>query len=86
VTPVEFLVSTALRHSIDEANVEAGFERFEAITGRVIGFQEFRDTVDACLRESLIKEPIRLSERALQCRWRLELTPHGIAVARLISA
>jgi hypothetical protein len=38
--------------------------------------------VAACLRDGLIREPVRLPEGALQCHWHLELTPKGVAAAR----
>ena len=79
---VALLLTTAFRHSINEPNIEAGFERFQAITGGVIGFEAFRDATDDCLRNGLIKEPIRLPEGALQCHWHLELTGKGVGAAR----
>ena len=77
------LLTTAFRHTINEANIEAGFERFRAIAGAG-DFQAFCDAVAACLREGLIREPIRLPEGALQCHWQLELTPQGVAAARAL--
>ena len=64
------LLTTAFRHRISEPNIEAGFERFRSVA------------VAACLREGLIREPIRLPEGALQCHWHLELTPAGVHAAR----
>ena len=37
------------------------------------------------LRDGLIREPIRLEPQALQCHWRLELTPDGVALARTLT-
>ena len=76
------LLIRALRHRINEPNIEAGFERFRAIAGRTVDYQAFCDAVAACLREGLIREPIRLPEGALQCHWHLELTPMGVEAAR----
>lgn len=70
------------RHTIREANVEAAFERFVTRIDRPVFLNEFQDALDACLRDGLIREPIRLPEGALQCHWRLELTPKGIDIAR----
>ena len=75
-------VKTAFRHVINEPNIEAGFERFCAITKRSIDYSAFSDAVASCLRDGLIREPIRLPEGALQCHWHLELTPAGVATAR----
>ncbi|HVC60835.1 MAG TPA: hypothetical protein VND19_10795 [Acetobacteraceae bacterium] len=74
----------AFRHVINEPNIEMGFERFAALTGRAITYDAFCDAIAACLRDGLIREPIRLPEGALQCHWHLELTPKGVAQARLL--
>jgi hypothetical protein len=76
------LLSTGFRHRINEPNIEAGFERFVALTGQPVTYDAFCDAVAACLRDGLIREPIRLPEGALQCHWHLELTPAGVAAAR----
>jgi len=78
------LLTTAFRDVVNEPNIEAAFERFTAITGNALGFDAFRDAVAACLREGLIREPIRLPEGALQCHWHLELTPAGAGAARAL--
>lgn len=79
------LLATALRHRINEPNIEAAFERFAALTGGLVDFGTFCDGIAACLRDGLIREPIRLPEGALQCHWHLELTPAGVEVARAAS-
>lgn len=76
------LLTTAFRNRINEPTLEAGFERFVALTGQAIPYDAFRDAVSACLRDGLIREPVRLPEGALQCHWHLELTSAGVAVAR----
>ena len=53
------LLTTAFRHQINEPNIEAGFERFSALAGVRLAYDSFCDTVAACLREGLIREPIR---------------------------
>jgi hypothetical protein len=59
--------------------------RFRSIAGDLHNFGMFCDAVAACLREGLIREPVRLPEGALQCHWHLELTPNGVVAARLLS-
>ncbi len=81
---ISLLLTTALRHRISEPNIEAGFERFRLIAREAIDYPAFCDAVAACLRESLIHEPVRLPEGALQCHWHLELTPKGVEAARAI--
>ncbi len=76
------LLSTALRNVINEPNIEAGFQRFAALTRDAIDFGTFSEVMAACLRDGLIREPIRLPEGALQCHWHLELTPKGVSAAR----
>jgi len=76
------LLTTAFRHVISEPNIEAGYDRFRSINGNAVNFQEFCNAVAECLREGLIREPIRLPEGALQCHWHLELTPKGAEAAR----
>jgi len=81
----DLLLTIAFRHRINEPNIEAGFERFQELTGDPIGYGRFANAVASCLRDGLIREPIRLPEGALQCHWRLELTPDGVAVARQLT-
>ena len=76
------LLATALRHRIDEPTIEAGFERFSALTDGSVNHAAFGDAVAACVRDGLIHEPVRLPEGALQCHWHLELTPAGVEAAR----
>jgi hypothetical protein len=78
------LLATALRHRISEPNIEAGFERFRTVAQDALGYPAFCDAVAACLREGLIREPVRLPEGALQCHWHLELTAKGVQVARAL--
>jgi hypothetical protein len=78
------LLITAFRHRINEPNIDAGFEQFIRLTDDPVSYDAFCDAVAACLRDGLIREPIRLPEGALQCHWHLELTPTGVAAARQI--
>jgi hypothetical protein len=78
------LLTTAFRHVINEPNIEAGYERFAAITNGALDENAFREAVTTCLRDQLIREPIRLPEGALQCHWHLHLTPKGVAAARAL--
>jgi hypothetical protein len=75
--------TVALRHGIIELNIEAGFERFLRLADRPVTYETFCDAIASTLRDGLIREPIRLPEGALQCHWHLELTPAGVAAARL---
>ena len=76
------LLTTALTHRINEPSIDAGFERFAALNGGSADYAAFVDAVSACLRDGLIREPVRLPEGALQCHWKLELTADGVIQAR----
>jgi hypothetical protein len=76
------LLRVAYRHTINDANLKAGFERFRALGGGNVEYGAFCNAVTACLHDGLIREPVRLPEGALQCHWHLELTPEGAEVAR----
>jgi hypothetical protein len=78
----DVLLITAFRHRISEPNIDLGFERFLTLAGQPIAYDAFCDAVATCLRDRLIREPIRLPEGALQCHWHLELTPGGVLAAR----
>jgi negative regulator of sigma E activity len=78
----DLLLLIAFRHSIIEPNVEAGFERISAIAGEKLESNAFHDALAACLRDGLIREPVRLPEGRLQCHWQLELTPQGVEAVR----
>jgi hypothetical protein len=78
------LLTTAFRHRISEPNIEAGFERFIALTEQPVTYDAFCNAVATCLRDRLIREPIRLPEGALQCHWHLELTPDGVKQVRVL--
>ena len=80
--PVATRVAEAFRHRLNETNIEAGYDRFAALTGGALDFDAFRAAVAEAQRRGLIREPIRLPEGALQCHWHLELTPSGVAAAR----
>ena len=80
------LLTVAFHHQISQPNIESGYEQFCSVASRSIAFSAFCDAVAECVRERLIREPIRLPEGALQCHWHLELTPAGVAAARRVLA
>lgn len=79
------LLSMGFSQSINEPTIEAGYERFAAVGGKIT-YSAFCDAVASCLRQGLIREPVRLPAGALQCHWHLELTPDGVNAARGIAA
>ncbi len=84
--PVAAILAAALRHVINEANIEAGYDRFRALSADALDADGFRTGIAECLRRGLIREPIRLPEGALHCHWCLELTPAGRAAAGAAAA
>ena len=81
---IALLLRVAYRNVIREANVELAHEQVVSLTGEALDYATFCDAVAACLRDGLIREPVRLPEGALQCHWHLELTPAGVSRARQI--
>lgn len=79
---VQELLTIGFRHPFTEPNVESAFERFAALSHYSCTLTEFCEAVGACSAQGLIREPVRIPDGALQCCWRLELTPKGVATAR----
>ena len=79
---IAMLLATALTHRISVPNIDAGFEQFSMLTAKSVDYETFCDAVASCLRQGLIREPVRLPEGSLQCHWHLELTPDGVDAAR----
>ena len=79
---VQLLLRVALRHFVSADNAEDAFERVQALVPEKLDATMFHETIDLCLRDGLIRDPIRIEEGALQCHWKLELTPKGVEQAR----
>ena len=80
----QLLLRTAFENFIAEANAEAGFARIQELNGQAVSDEALHEALADCLRDGLIREPVRLPDGALQCHWRLELTPRGVAAARAL--
>lgn len=78
------VLTTAFRHTIHESDVEAGFARFVALTGQAAAYDTFCEAITNCVRDGMIRDPVRLPQGALQCHWHLELTTEGVAAARAL--
>ena len=91
---VSLLLRIGFQHLVTEANAEAGVARLQELIaqdfadrstpGPMPSDRTLHDALAACLRDGLIREPVRLPEGALQCHWRLELTPKGVAAGRAL--
>ena len=94
VDAVSLLLRIGFQHLVTEANAEAGVARLQeriaqdfadrATAGPIPSDRTLHDALAACVRDGLIREPVRLPDGALQCHWRLELTPKGVAAGRAL--
>ncbi len=76
------ILCIAYRHAITAANADEAFLRVQEITGKALDPAAFHQAVAEALAAGLIREPVVLPPGALQCHWRLDLTPQGVARAR----
>ena len=81
----EHLLLAGLTHFVSAPNAEAGQAEIERLTAAAFNPADFATAIASLLRDGLIREPIRLEDQALQCHWRLELTPAGVALARTLT-
>jgi hypothetical protein len=81
----EHLLLAGLTHFVSAPSAEAGQAEIERLTATAFDPAQFAAAVAGLLRDGLIREPIRLEPQALQCHWRLELTPDGVALARTLT-
>ena len=74
-------------HFISATTGEAAQAEIARLAGQPIDSAAFAAAIADLLHNGLIRDPIRLDAQALQCHWRLELTPQGVArVGRLTGA
>ena len=75
---LSLLLLVAFRHKIEEPDFDSGVSRVATITERELDPAEFHASLSEALANGYIRDPIELSPGALQCHWRLELTPAGV--------
>ena len=80
---VEHLLRAGLTQFISAPNAEMAQAELERLTGHPL--PDFADAIAILLSRRLIRDPIRLEDQALQCHWRLDLTPDGVARARTLT-
>ncbi len=73
------LLSVALRHRIEDTDPAVALRRFEAVVGHAVDATAFAEAVARAVAAGDLYDPVRIPEGALQCRWRLEITPAGAA-------
>lgn len=76
------LVLIAFRDRPKAADAAEGLALIERIAGREIDPAELRAALANLLAAGLIHDPVRLEDGALQCYWRLEVTPAGAKAAQ----
>jgi len=79
---IEALLRVALHHHVREANLELGLQRLTQILGGNVISEELATAVAQAVTQGLLQDPVQIADGALQCHWRLALTPAGMAVAR----
>jgi len=80
------LLVIAFRHQLREADSAAGQSRFEAIAGQQFDPADFATAIRRLVAADLIHDPVFLPAGALQCHWRLEPTPQGVAAVQALIA
>jgi hypothetical protein len=78
------LLLIAFRRQIREPEAAAGHARVEAVVGRPIDAADFAAAIRRLVLEGLIHDPVFLPAGALQCHWRLEPTPEGVAAVQAL--
>jgi hypothetical protein len=79
------LLRVGLRHFVSAPSAEAALGEIGRLAGVPVDADDFAAAVADLLSRGLIRDPIRLEDQALQCHWRLELTPDGVALARTLT-
>jgi len=76
------LLQHAFRHRVAAPDADSGLAMLAAGASRPATIEDWRAAVSAALHHGLIHDPVSLPEGALQCHWRLSLTPQGVEAAR----
>ena len=85
MNPAHLILRIGLAHFVSAPTAEAAQVEIERIAGAPLDAPAFATTIADLLANGLIRDPVRLEDQALQCHWRLELTPEGVALARTLT-
>jgi hypothetical protein len=80
----ELLLLIAFRHQIKEPDAGAGHARVEAVAGHPIDAADFAAAIRRLVYDDMIHDPVFLPAGALQCHWRLDPTPEGVAAVQVL--
>lgn len=83
---VAAILLAGTRGCVTADNAEEGFRLVTEITGLEPDPAGFHAALAEAVAAGLVAEPLRLPDGALHCVWRLDLTPAGVARARLLAA
>jgi hypothetical protein len=78
------LLHLAYRRPITAANADEAFRKVQDIAAIPADPASFHAAVAEAMAAGLIADPVVLPAGALQCHWRLQLTPAGLARARAL--
>ena len=80
----ELLLLIAFRRQIRAPEAEAGLAFIEGIVSRPIDAADFAAAIRRLVYDDMIHDPVFLPAGALQCHWRLEPTPEGVAAVQAL--
>jgi hypothetical protein len=80
----ELLLLIAFRRQIRAPDAAAGHAHVEGIVDRPIDAADFAAAIRRLVYDDMIHDPVFLPAGALQCHWRLEPTPEGVAAVQAL--
>jgi hypothetical protein len=76
------ILRVALRRGVTAPDADAGIAALAEAARCAAAPEHWHTAVAKALHDGLLYDPVRLPAGALQCHWRLELTPAGVEAAR----
>jgi hypothetical protein len=81
-TLIDTVLSAAFHARLVAPDADSGITLLAEATRHDATPVAWHEAVARAVHEGYLYDPVRLSEGALQCHWRLELTPKGVAAVR----
>jgi hypothetical protein len=79
---IDMVLAAAFHAQLVAPDADSGIALMAEITRHDAVPASWHEAVARAVHDGYLYDPVRLSEGALQCHWRLELTPKGVAAAR----
>jgi hypothetical protein len=79
---IDAVLSVAFHGGLGASDPDTGIALLAEAVGRPDPPAAWRDAIALAVHEGYLYDPVRLHQGALQCHWRLELTPKGVAAVR----